>query len=95
MKLNFKKDNIGEYIALFLFFAVITASYYLAEDYDPEAGYQGKGTKVKQVVQGIIDFFGSDLPGWLQILLVLILYIFFMNIIILIFKRLISRFKKR
>ena len=95
MKFNFKKDNIGDYIATFLFFAVLTASYYLAEDYDPEAGYQNKGTKVKRVVQDLIDFFGSDLPAWLQIFLVLIVYLFFYKLLISILKRLISWFKKK
>ena len=95
MKFNFKKDNIGDYIPLFLFFVVITASYYLAEDYDPEAGYQNKGVKVKRFVQELIDLFGSDLPVWLQIFLFLIVSLFFGKLLKSIFKRLISWFKKK
>jgi len=97
MKFNFIKDNIGDYISLFLFYAVITGTYYLVDDvdYDTETGHPAKQVRVKRMLQDLIDAFGSDLPVWLQILLFFILFVFFIEFLKFTYKQLISLFKKK
>ena len=98
MKFNFIKDNIGEYISLFLFYAVITGTYYLVDDVDyspTTTAPPPRNVRIKRIVQDLIDAFGSDLPAWLQILLFFILFVFFIEFLKFTYKKLISLFKKK
>jgi len=92
--MSFIKKFAGDFIGSLSLYAVIVASYYLAGDYDPEAGYQNKAIRVKKYLQDLMELFGLDLPAWLQILIIFIVFGLFVHLLILVVKSIISWFKK-
>jgi TRAP-type C4-dicarboxylate transport system permease small subunit len=94
-------NSLINIFSFFFFYAIITFTYYKSEEEYATTSSPtmvqrlAKEGTVKRVVQDLIDAFGLDLPAWLQILLFLILFVFFIEFLKFTYKKLISLFKKK